>query len=78
MSKFSLEIMLICLGAQLEDLGLNEDSWENAMYAMFGYLSFNNLYNFVPSCTGASHPVVGGRCAPGKNFASISLLNEED
>ena len=61
----------------LDNLGIDEESWENAMYAMFGYLSFNNLYNFVPSCTGASRPVVGGRCAPGKNFRSISLLNEE-
>ena len=45
----------------LEDIGLEEDSWENAMYAMFGYLCYNNVYNFVPSCTGASRPVVGGR-----------------
>jgi anhydro-N-acetylmuramic acid kinase len=60
----------------LDDIGLSEESWENAMYAMFGYLSFNNLYNFVPSCTGANRHVVGGRMAPGNNFAGISLLNE--
>jgi len=57
----------------LEDLGLDEDSWENAMYAMFGYLCWNNVYNFVPSCTGASRPVVGGRIAPGENFHSARL-----
>eukprot|EP00519_Triparma_laevis_P013394 CAMPEP_0182490054 /NCGR_PEP_ID=MMETSP1321-20130603/34_1 /TAXON_ID=91990 /ORGANISM="Bolidomonas sp., Strain RCC1657" /LENGTH=1079 /DNA_ID=CAMNT_0024692183 /DNA_START=288 /DNA_END=3527 /DNA_ORIENTATION=+ len=57
----------------LDDLGIDEDSWENAMYAMFGYLCYNNVYNFVPSCTGASRPVVGGRIAPGENFHSIRL-----
>merc|ERR1712216_506308 len=59
----------------LDDVGLNEDSWENAMYAMFGYLCYNNVYNFVPSCTGASRPVVGGRIAPGENFHSVRLLD---
>ena len=42
----------------MEDLGLDGDSWENVMDAMFGYLCFNNVYIFVPSCTGATHPVV--------------------
>jgi 1,6-anhydro-N-acetylmuramate kinase len=59
----------------LEDIGINEDSWENAMYAMFGYLCYNNVYNFVPSCTGASRPVVGGRIAPGENFHSVRLTD---
>lgn len=57
----------------LEDLNIDEDSWENAMYAMFGYLCYNNVYNFVPSCTGAVRPVVGGRIAPGENFHSVRL-----
>ena len=61
----------------LEDVGLNEDSWENAMYAMFGYLCYNNVYNFVPSCTGAARPVVGGRIAPGENFHSMKLHDVE-
>jgi len=61
----------------LDDVGLNEDSWENAMYAMFGYLCYNNVYNFVPSCTGASRPVVGGRIAPGNNFHSVKLHGVE-
>jgi len=59
----------------LDDLGINEDSWENAMYAMLGYLCYSSVYNFVPSCTGASRPVVGGRIAPGENFHSVNLLN---
>jgi 1,6-anhydro-N-acetylmuramate kinase len=58
----------------LEDIGLEEASWENAMYAMFGYLCFNNIYNYVPSCTGASRPVVGGKIAPGDNFHSVKLI----
>lgn len=61
----------------LGDVGIDEESWENAMYAMFGYLCYNNIYNFVPSCTGASRPVVGGRIAPGENFHSVRLLNQE-
>eukprot|EP00658_Telonema_sp_P-2_P012159 TRINITY_DN14631_c0_g1_i4.p1 TRINITY_DN14631_c0_g1~~TRINITY_DN14631_c0_g1_i4.p1 ORF type:complete len:457 (-),score=117.38 TRINITY_DN14631_c0_g1_i4:277-1647(-) len=59
----------------LDDIGISEDSWENAMYALFGFLCFRNLYNFVPSCTGASRRVVGGRIAPGENFKSVALLN---
>jgi anhydro-N-acetylmuramic acid kinase len=59
----------------LEDIGVDEDSWENAMYAMFGYLCYNNVYNFVPSCTGAERPVVGGRIAPGENFHSVRLTD---
>jgi anhydro-N-acetylmuramic acid kinase len=59
----------------LEDVGLDEDAWENAMYAMMGYLCYNNMYNFVPTCTGASRHVVGGRIAPGENFAMAALTN---
>eukprot|EP00927_Polykrikos_kofoidii_P048433 TRINITY_DN42704_c0_g1_i1.p2 TRINITY_DN42704_c0_g1~~TRINITY_DN42704_c0_g1_i1.p2 ORF type:complete len:203 (+),score=30.46 TRINITY_DN42704_c0_g1_i1:1140-1748(+) len=59
----------------LDDIGIDEGSWENAMYAMFGYLHFNNVYNFVPSCTGAARPVVGGRMAPGENYHSIRLTD---
>lgn len=61
----------------LADVAIDEDSWENAMYAMFGYLCYNNVYNFVPSCTGAARPVVGGRIAPGENFHSLRLTNVE-
>ena len=55
----------------LDELGIDEDSWENAMYALFGYLCFNGIYNFVPSCTGAAARVVGGKIAPGSNYASL-------
>jgi 1,6-anhydro-N-acetylmuramate kinase len=50
---------------------LDEESWENAMYAMFGYLCINNVYNFVPSCTGGKQLVVGGKIAPGANFGKL-------
>jgi len=59
----------------LEELGLDEDSWENALYALMGYLNFKNKYNFVPSCTGAKRSVVGGKLAPGENFHRAILLN---
>ena len=42
---------------------------------MFGYLCVNNLFNFVPSCTGADRPVVGGKIAPGNNFTTLALMN---
>lgn len=73
--------MSIQLNTEIKDIkslahvNLNEESWENAMYAMLGYLCYNNMYNFVPSCTGATRSVVGGRIAPGENFLSVSLLN---
>ena len=60
---------------QLEDLGIDGESWENAMCALFGHLCCNNVCNFVPSCTGASRPVAGGRIAPGENFHSVGLTN---
>jgi anhydro-N-acetylmuramic acid kinase len=59
----------------LDEIGIDEESWENAMYAMFGYLCYNNLYNFVPSCTGASRHVVGGKICPGDNWGQLTLLN---
>jgi len=61
----------------LADIGMDEDSWENAMYALFGYLCWNNVYNFVPTCTGASRPVVGGKIAPGENFHSVRLIGTD-
>jgi anhydro-N-acetylmuramic acid kinase len=60
---------------QLEELTdtpwLEEDSWENCMYALMGYTCFRGFYNNVPSCTGASRHVVGGRIAPGDNYAEL-------
>lgn len=60
---------------QLEELPetpwLEEESWENCMYALMGYTCFRGFHNFVPSCTGASRPVVGGRIAPGNNYADL-------
>jgi len=69
-SEFGAEIEKI---STLESVGINEESWENAMYAMFGYLCYSNIYNFVPSCTGAARKVVGGRIAPGENFGGVVL-----
>jgi len=59
----------------LDSIGLDEESWENCLYALMGYLCFKNKYNFVPSCTGASRPVVGGKIAPGQNYHSVMLNN---
>ncbi len=58
----------------LADLGHDEASWETVMYALFGLLCARGLHNFVPACTGADHPVVGGKICPGKNFGALQLL----
>ena len=55
----------------LDELGLDKDSWETAMYGMFGFLCIHNMFNFQPSCTGAAWPVVGGKIAPGDNFHAL-------
>lgn len=47
----------------LDDIGLEEETWENAMYAIFGFLCRNGYANFAPSCTGATRTVVGGKVA---------------
>lgn len=55
----------------LADVGIDAATWEEAMYAMFGYLCVNDLYNFQPNCTGAARPVVGGKIAPGDNYRAL-------
>lgn len=57
----------------LDDLGIDEESWETVMYAMFGFLGIKGLYNFIPSCTGASSHVIGGKICPGDNYSSLFL-----
>lgn len=57
----------------LDEIGLEEDSWENCLYALHGYLCFSNKYNFIPSCTGAPRAVVGGKIAPGDNFLMAAV-----
>lgn len=61
----------------LGDLGLDEDSWETAMYAMFGFLCFTGLHAFVPSCTGAEKSVISGKICPGENFVDLNLGFDE-
>jgi 1,6-anhydro-N-acetylmuramate kinase len=58
----------------LDDLNMDEESWENAMYALFGYLCIKNTCNFVPSCTGAERAVCGGKIAPGNNMREVVKL----
>ena len=59
----------------LDSVGIDEDSWENAMYALFGFLCVNNMTNFAPSCTGARYSAVGGKIAPGANFGRLFRMN---
>ncbi len=56
---------------RLQDLGIDEQSWETVMYAMFGFLRLRGLPNSVPSCTGARAPVSGGKICPGDNYALL-------
>ena len=57
----------------LADLGHDEASWETVMYALFGFLCVSGLHNFVPSCTGADRPVIGGKICPSDNFGALQL-----
>eukprot|EP01083_Nonionella_stella_P045391 121961_1 len=50
---------------------LPDDSWETCMYAIFGALAINGVFNFIPSITGASKAVVGGKIAPAENYLQL-------
>ncbi|GAA1086938.1 anhydro-N-acetylmuramic acid kinase [Nocardiopsis composta] len=43
------------------ELGLDGDAKEAYLFALLGFLTWQGLPSTVPSCTGASHPVLSGR-----------------
>ena len=80
---YFMERLLFCLKRDLNqknikllslaDIGLDEESWETVMYAMFGFLCIRGIYNFIPSCTGASHSVIAGKICPASNYKHFNL-----
>jgi anhydro-N-acetylmuramic acid kinase len=59
---------------RLDDIGLDEESWDSVLYAMMGFLCIRGLYNFIPSCTGAAWPVVGGKICPANNYGRLEFI----
>jgi len=54
-----------------EDFGLPSLGRESVYFALMGYEALHGRPNTVPSCTGASHPVVMGKIVPGANYRSL-------
>ena len=54
-----------------EEFGLPSVGREAVYFALMGYEALHGRPNTVPSCTGASHPVVMGKMVPGANYRSL-------
>jgi anhydro-N-acetylmuramic acid kinase len=54
-----------------EDFGLPSLGREAIYFALMGHEALHGRANTVPSCTGASHPVVMGKLVPGANYRSL-------
>ena len=51
-----------------EEFGLPSLGREAVYFALMGYEALHGRPNTVPSCTGATHPVVMGKIVPGANY----------
>jgi anhydro-N-acetylmuramic acid kinase len=54
-----------------EEFGLPSLGREAVYFALMGYEALHGRPNTVPSCTGASHPVVMGKLVAGSNYRSL-------
>jgi anhydro-N-acetylmuramic acid kinase len=54
-----------------EDFGLPSLGREAVYFALMGHEALHGRPNTVPSCTGATHPVVMGKIVPGPNYRSL-------
>lgn len=54
-----------------EEFGLPSLGREAVYFALMGYEALHGRPNTVPSCTGASHPVVMGKLVPGANYRAL-------
>ena len=54
-----------------EDFGLPSLGREAIYFALMGHEALHGRANTIPSCTGASHPVVMGKLVPGANYRSL-------
>src|SRR6266567_1948783 len=54
-----------------EEFGLPSLGREAVYFALMGYEAVHGRPNTIPSCTGASHPVVMGKLVPGANYRAL-------
>jgi anhydro-N-acetylmuramic acid kinase len=54
-----------------EEFGLPSLGREAVYFALMGYEALHGRPNTVPSCTGATHPVVMGKHVPGTNYREL-------
>jgi len=54
-----------------DDFGLPSAGREAIYFALLGYQALHGRPNTVPTCTGASHPVVMGKIVPGPNYPAL-------
>ena len=54
-----------------EDFGLPSLGREAVYFALMGHEALYGRPNTVPSCTGATHPVVMGKVVPGSNYRAL-------
>ena len=54
-----------------EEFGLPSLGREAVYFALMGHEALHGRPNTVPSCTGATHPVVMGKILPGPNYRSL-------
>ena len=54
-----------------EDFGLPSLGREAVYFALMGHEALHGRANTVPTCTGATHPVVMGKIIPGANYRSL-------
>jgi anhydro-N-acetylmuramic acid kinase len=54
-----------------EEFGLPSLGREAVYFALMGYEALHGRPNTIPSCTGATHPVVMGKVVPGANYRSL-------
>jgi anhydro-N-acetylmuramic acid kinase len=54
-----------------EDFGLPSLGREAIYFALMGHEALHGRPNTVPSCTGATHPVVMGKLVPGANYRAL-------
>jgi anhydro-N-acetylmuramic acid kinase len=54
-----------------EEFGLPSLGREAVYFALMGHEALHGRANTVPSCTGATHPVVMGKLVPGANYRAL-------
>ncbi len=54
-----------------EEFGLPSVGREAIYFALLGHEALHGRANTIPSCTGASHPVVMGKLVPGANYRDL-------